>query len=318
MSRAAVAAAIATGAFGVLAVLLGGWFLLAAGANPTTPCAGQPLDPHRVPSDLIPIFAQAAEQYGLGPEGAAVLAGLTSIESDFGRNQGPSTAGAIGWTQFLPATWQLYGVDGDGDGLRDPSDPHDAIPAAANYLRHLGAPADWRRALLGYNHSATYVTDVLRRADELAVGGSATCESAIATGSVAQVTGGGGIVAIPGSPGQRIDQRILPGVLALQRQYRFAITAAYAASGHAPDGEHPLGLAIDVIPGPDGSWDDIDALAHLAEPEQNRPAAPFRWVGYDGDPGHGRGNHLHLSWQHGPPAPGHRPPASWVNTLAVP
>ena len=25
---------------------------------------------------------------------------------------------------------------------------------------------------------------------------------------------------------------------------------------------------------------------------------PFRWVGYDGDAGHGCGNHLHLSWNH--------------------
>ena len=33
-----------------------------------------------------------------------------------------------------------------------------------------------------------------------------------------------------------------------------------------------------------------------AGPEPPRP--PFRWVGYDGDAGHGCGNHLHLSWNH--------------------
>src|SRR5262249_20420161 len=35
-----------------------------------------------------------------------------------------------------------------------------------------------------------------------------------------------------------------------------------------------------------------------AEPVQDKPRPPFRWVGYDGDAGHGCGHHLHLSWQH--------------------
>jgi hypothetical protein len=48
----------------------------------------------------------------------------------------------------------------------------------------------------------------------------------------------------------------------------------------------------------DASWRGITRLAHWAEPLQNHPAAPFRWVGYDGDAGHGCGNHLHLSWEH--------------------
>ncbi len=53
--------------------------------------------------------------------------------------------------QFEPATWAEYGVDGNGDGRRDPYDPVDAIGAAARYLRALGAPADWERAVRGYN-----------------------------------------------------------------------------------------------------------------------------------------------------------------------
>src|SRR5206468_9151760 len=84
------------------------------------------------------------------------------------------------------------------------------------------------------------------------------------------------------------------------------VTAAFATSGHAPGGEHPLGLAIDVVPAPGASWDSIDRLARWAEPAQDAPRPPFRWVGYDGDPGHGRGNHLHLSLNRGP-ARGRRP-----------
>jgi chromosome segregation ATPase len=109
---------------------------------------------------------------------------------------------------------------------------------------------------------------------------------------------GGQIVPIPGMPGESIDKRILGDVMRLIRQYKLLVTDGYAPSGHAAHGEHPLGLAIDAVPGPGGSWDLIDRLAKFAEPTQNHPRAPWRWVGYDGDAGHGRGNHIHLSWLH--------------------
>ena len=79
---------------------------------------------------------------------------------------------------------------------------------------------------------------------------------------------------------------------------------------HAAGGEHPLGLGADLVPGPGGSWELVDELAAAAEPVQDHPRPPFRWVGYDGDPNHGRGNHLHLSWQHAPAA--FNTPAPWA------
>ncbi len=67
------------------------------------------------------------------------------------------------------------------------------------------------------------------------------------------------------------------------------------------------------MPGAGGTWNDIDRLAKWAEPRQNRPRLPFRWVGWNGDPDHGdprhckasRGcpAHLHLSWDHSPGRP---------------
>ena len=58
-------------------------------------------------------------------------------------------------------------------------------------------------------------------------------------------------------------------------------------------------MPLDGTPGKcDASWAPITRLAHWAEPVQNKPRPPFRWVGYDGDAGHGCGNHLHLSWEH--------------------
>ena len=111
--------------------------------------------------------------------------------------------------------------------------------------------------------------------------------------------GGGRFVPVPGQGGARVDRRILPGVLYMIRRYRVRIGDGYSLSrAHTPYGEHPLGLAVDIYPGPGGSWTQVDRLARWAEPRQNRPRPPFRWVGYNGDHNHGRGNHLHLSWQH--------------------
>ena len=54
----------------------------------------------------------------------------------------------------------------------------------------------------------------------------------------------------------------------------------YAPTGHEPRGEHPLGLAVDLYPGPGGSWREVARLARWAEPRQNRPRPPCRWVGW--------------------------------------
>ncbi len=119
-------------------------------------------------------------------------------------------------------------------------------------------------------------------------------------GRLRSLTGGGRFVPIPGQNGARIDRRILKSVLYLIRRYRIRIGDGYARYGHSRNGEHPLGLAVDITPGPGGSWRQVDRLAKWAEPRQNRPRPPFRWVGYRGDHNHGRGNHLHLSWRHSP------------------
>jgi hypothetical protein len=322
------AGAAATAAVLAVALLLLGWLAIIAGHSSAASCAppAASLQTDEVPAELVPLFTGAAQRYDLGPRGPAVLAAVTKIESDFGRNLGPSTAGAMGWTQFMPATWRAYGVDADGDGRRDPNIAADAIYAAANYLRASGAPRDWRRALFAYNHADWYVDDVLDQAaryegnsrrlaapDPLSLCSGAV-RGPVDVAGTRRVFGGGRIVAIPGFPGTRIDERLLPDVLFLVRQFNIGITEGYAPSGHKPHGEHPLGLALDIVPGPGGTWDDIDRLARWAEPRQGKPRPPWRWVGYDGDAEHGRGDHLHLSWEHSPTAPG-RPPARWVRVL---
>jgi hypothetical protein len=132
---------------------------LAIPSLPTSNCAAT-----GVPPVLIPIFQHAAAAYGLGPQGPAVLAGINEVETAFGTNLNISSAGAEGWMQFMPATWDGYGVDANGDGVKDPFNPEDAIFAAASYLSANGMPSDTYGAIFAYNHADWYVSEVLANA----------------------------------------------------------------------------------------------------------------------------------------------------------
>jgi murein DD-endopeptidase MepM/ murein hydrolase activator NlpD len=100
-----------------------------------------------------------------------VLAAINKIESNFGTNMGPSSAGAIGWMQFMPSTWERWGVDADGDGIANPWSPEDAIAAAARYLAASGGGTDISRAVFSYNHAQWYVDEVLQLAQSFGTGG---------------------------------------------------------------------------------------------------------------------------------------------------
>ncbi|MBA3821508.1 MAG: lytic murein transglycosylase [Deltaproteobacteria bacterium] len=119
------------------------------------------IDKFRIPPFLLPIYQAAGIEYGVRWE---VLAAINEIETDYGRNLNVSSAGALGWMQFMPATWEMYGVDGNQDGLKDPYSPVDAIFAAARYLRAAGADTDLRAAIFAYNHADWYVDSVILRA----------------------------------------------------------------------------------------------------------------------------------------------------------
>jgi hypothetical protein len=119
------------------------------------------IDKFRIPPFLLPIYQAAGIQYGVRWE---VLAAINEIETDYGRNLNVSTAGAVGWMQFLPSTWKRWGVDANGDGRKDPYNPVDAIFGAARYLKAAGADQDVRKAIFAYNHANWYVDSVLMRA----------------------------------------------------------------------------------------------------------------------------------------------------------
>lgn len=137
----------------VLALPLG--LIVSIGAPPSAtipPALGDPAD---IPPNQLAVIRQVSAQSGVPWQ---ILAAIAKVESDFGQNMGPSSAGAIGYGQFLPSSWAEFGNGGN------PYDFHDAIPAMARYLVAFGAPAHLRRAIFAYNHAQWYVDLILKQA----------------------------------------------------------------------------------------------------------------------------------------------------------
>jgi murein DD-endopeptidase MepM/ murein hydrolase activator NlpD len=134
-----------------------------------TPISAPPSVPESLNfQQLVALWQGAGSAYGIPWE---VLASINKVESNFGRNMGPSSAGAVGWMQFMPSTWERWGVDANGDGVADPWNPEDAIYAAARYLAASGGAQDISRAVLSYNHAQWYVDEVLQLAHTFGSGG---------------------------------------------------------------------------------------------------------------------------------------------------
>jgi murein DD-endopeptidase MepM/ murein hydrolase activator NlpD len=118
--------------------------------------------------ELNALWHRAGASYGIPWQ---VLAAINKIESNFGRNMGPSSAGAVGWMQFMPSTWLRWGTDATSDGIADPWDPEDAVFSAARYLAAAGGREDLARGVFAYNHADWYVQDVLDLANVFGNGG---------------------------------------------------------------------------------------------------------------------------------------------------
>jgi Transglycosylase SLT domain len=102
--------------------------------------------------------------YGVPLNGVGDVAAIR--DSDGGALDGDTVWDrAVGPMQFLPTTWDVVGVDADGDGVKNPHDLDDAALAAAVYLCagdvDLRDRAQLREALLRYNPSTEYVDLVL-------------------------------------------------------------------------------------------------------------------------------------------------------------
>jgi hypothetical protein len=290
-----------------------------------------PQDVPDIPPRYLAAYEMSAARFELGTDGWSYLAAIGKVESDHGRStapgvqQGQNAYGCCAGPMQIHngfgsggGTWGTFKVDGDGDGGTDIYDPADAIATAARYLKTSGAPSDWRAALFAYNHAGWYVDQVVRQA--------AAYRDAAGNLPSAAPADDRWLNPVPGAQGERCDARIVPDVVMLLATFGVRLTACFGGAPHATGGEHPLGLAADLVP-IDGDW---GRTLRLARAYGWSPACavtgcpgrgPFRVVLYDGYPGHGdpahsSTPHLHVSWQHAPAEPFTR--ARWVRVLIPP
>jgi membrane-bound lytic murein transglycosylase B len=101
---------------------------------------------------------------------------------------------AIGPMQFLPSTWQEYAVSATPGRWPDPENIFDATEAAARYLcadgLDLRVPANLVAAIYGYNHSLTYVDNVITVAGSYAAANPAEVAAAFAAAQTLFARGG--------------------------------------------------------------------------------------------------------------------------------
>jgi len=139
------------------------------------------------------VFAEIEKTYDVPKE---VVASILMVESSFGENGGKyqvellclirlseqkkidftqlkgSWAGAFGMPQFIPSSFEAYGIDWDGDGRVDLDMLPDAVASVSNYLKKHG----WKNSLAHkkairvikyYNISQPYATTILKLAEKL-------------------------------------------------------------------------------------------------------------------------------------------------------
>jgi murein DD-endopeptidase MepM/ murein hydrolase activator NlpD len=210
---------------------------------------------------LQTLWQRAGAAYGIRWQ---VLAAINKIESNFGRNMGPSSAGAVGWMQFMPDTWLRWGMDGDGDRIADPWDPEDGVFSAARYLAAAGGASDIRRAVFAYNHATWYVNDVMETAE--AFGGGSTDAGFtfdrmgvdLRTAQLAVVQASEAVTAAckVAHARAKVEARLLARVpkqklfsdrLAAQKQATLAGVAHAAASQHVADLRATLAEAVKAL-----------------------------------------------------------------------
>jgi len=213
----------------------------------------------QIPPRYLRLYQQAGKRYGIDPW---VLAAIGSIESNHGRSTQPGVRSGVnsfgccaGPMQFNirngpPSTWDGYGVDGNHDGARSPYDPADAIPAASRYLRAVGAPGDYQRALLAYNNAQWYVDQVLAKAEQYRANPTqAGGELPAVRATIRELLDNPRITL---TAGQRvdlqrggIDPRLLDTLASIAAgQHSIVITALRA--DHRPGSNHEAGRAFDV------------------------------------------------------------------------
>jgi hypothetical protein len=195
-----------------------------------------------------------------------------------------SSAGAVGWMQFMPATWASYRVTPTGqpapNGPAGWNNPDDAIYTAAKYLRANGAPGNWQAAIYGYNHAGWYVQEVVARAQTyyqqgvtgtasggptfVSLGGAASagasCPAASGVGTVpgekAQIDRTTGVALAPANAPPQVQAMIAAGNRIIHFDYQWGgghANPALSDSQTNPQPQGGLGPGQNGTPGYDCS-----------------------------------------------------------------
>jgi hypothetical protein len=373
-------AALAIGLFwlGVIGFVFGMAGLAGFGGVVTAGSGDQPSPKaiEDIPAAYILLYQDAVARFC--PEVKwSELAGIGKVETDHGRSplpgvkSGANAYGAAGPMQIgiggaAGNSWERVGGDYNDDGKIDIYDPGDAIPGAAKYLCAAGADPDTnitevkcyklgddkrtqkvRTAIWAYNHACWYVDQVMSIAETYAIKSIDIGQAGDYRQAHRISAGSRWLEALPQdvvSPYYRgnnikCDVRIVAGVIKLMREFRAQVTACQEG-GHSVAGEHPLGLAVDVVPeaacqGGIRCWDSLYRMAvtlgwtgpqRIGDPVScsangciGSLVPALRFIGYNNYPRHGDPNfcpppgcpaHIHLSWNHAPATPFTQ--ASWV------
>ena len=191
-----VAAALGAAALGAAALVISVLVVVVGAAGSMTSGATVGSDAtSAIPSAWRVLYQQAAATCPGLPW--TVLAAIGTIESGSGASDlpgvrsGANRAGAEGPMQFEPSTFAAYNqpIPPGGADPPTPYDPTDAVYAAARMLCADGARdgADLTGAVYAYNHSDTYVGEVLALAQEYA--GPTPSDPAGSTGSAGSGAG---------------------------------------------------------------------------------------------------------------------------------
>jgi hypothetical protein len=266
-----------------------------------------------IPADLLPLYSAAAATCDGLPW--TVLAAIHKVETGFGRGGAVSSAGAQGPMQFMPATWQAYGTDGDGDGVARINDVEDAVFSAAALLCANGAgdPTRLAAAVFSYNHSDAYVAEVLSLASSygvVAFGGGlvAASPAEILDNPRISLTSNARADVMAGV----VDPRLLALLDAISLRYPIGISVIKTGHSKYVDGtssisNHFYGRGVDIffvagrpVSASNGSAQqlviDISTLERHVGPDE--VGHPFRTINFAGgftDRAHA--DHIHIGYE---------------------
>lgn len=266
-----------------------------------------------IPQELIPLYQSAAVTCP-GLEWT-VLAAIHKLETSFGTGPAVSTKGARGPMQFLPATFEAYGIDGDGDGRREINNVADAVFSAASLLCANGAgePARLASAVWNYNHSQSYVDEVLTLASAYGV---VPIPAGIALAGTADLLDNPRVVLTPQARADVragvVDPRLVSLLSWIAQRHTIGVTVFKTGHSIYVDGterisNHVFGRAADIffVDGFPVSIANEGAHALVLElkaaPGWLRPTElghPFGAIGYPGgftDADHA--DHLHIAFE---------------------